>query len=85
MRLKEAQEAIAFVSATATSLAVWVLLSAFAAIVLIGPIGLPPCIGCCRGSAGITQAMTRLARHDTTTEIPSRDGSRRSRRHGARG
>ncbi len=40
LRLEEAQEAIAFVSATTKSLAIWVLLSAFVAIVLIGPIGL---------------------------------------------
>src|SRR3954468_14454644 len=72
-RLKEAQEAVAFVSATATSLAVWVLLSAFAAIVLIGPIGLATMHRVLSRLAGITQAMTKLARHDTTTRIPSRD------------
>ena len=70
-RLKEAQEAINFVSATATSLAVWVLVSAFAAIVLIGPIGLLSMHRVLSRLAGITQAMTRLARHDTTTKIPS--------------
>ena len=73
LRLKEAQEAIAFVSATATSLAVWVLLCAFAAIVLIGPIGLATMHRVLSRLGRITQAMTRLARHDTTTVIPSRD------------
>ena len=72
-RLREAQDAVAFVSATATSLAVWVLLSAFAAIVLIGPIGLATMHRVLSRLAGITQAMTKLARHDTTTKIPSRD------------
>src|SRR4051812_16365104 len=71
-RLKEAQDAVAFVSATATSLAVWVLLSALAAIVLIGPIGLATMHRVLSRLAGITQAMIRLARHDTTTIIPSR-------------
>jgi diguanylate cyclase (GGDEF)-like protein len=73
LRLKEAQEAIAFVSSTATSLAVWVLLSAFAAIVLIGPIGLATMHRVLSRLGRITDAMTRLARHDTTTVIPSRD------------
>ena len=39
-RLQQAQEAIAFVSGAVQSLAVWVLLCALVAIVLIGPIGL---------------------------------------------
>ena len=73
VRLKEAQEAIAFVSATATSLAVWVLICAFAAMVLIGPIGLATMHRVLSRLGRITQAMTRLARHDTTTIIPSRD------------
>jgi diguanylate cyclase (GGDEF)-like protein len=72
-RLKEAQDAVAFVSATATSLAVWVLLSAFAAIVLIGPIGLATMHRVLSRLARITQAMTQLSRNDTTTIIPSRD------------
>ena len=51
----------------------WVLLSAFAAIVLIGPIGLATMHRVLSRLAGITQAMIRLSRHDTTTIIPSRD------------
>jgi diguanylate cyclase (GGDEF)-like protein len=73
LRLKEAQQNIAFVSSTATSLAVWVLLCAFVAIVLIGPIGLATMHRVLSRLGRITQAMTRLARHDTTTVIPSRD------------
>ncbi len=60
-------------SATAKSLAVWVLISAFAAIILIGPIGLATMHRVLKRLAGITHAMVRLARHDTTTVIPSRD------------
>ncbi len=70
LRLKEAQQNIAFVSSTATSLAVWVLLCAFVAIVLIGPIGLATMHRVLSRLRRITQAMTRLARHDTTTVIP---------------
>jgi diguanylate cyclase (GGDEF)-like protein len=73
LQLHEAQEAIVFVSATATSLAVWVLVSAFAAIVVIGPIGLGTMHSLLARLRRITQAMTRLARHDTTTVIPSRE------------
>ncbi len=72
-RIKEAQEAISFVSAAARSLSLWVLLSAFAAIVLVGPIGLATMHRGLARLGGITQAMTRLARHDTTTIVPSRD------------
>jgi diguanylate cyclase (GGDEF)-like protein len=73
LRLKEAQEGIAFVSSTATSLAVWVLLCAFVAVVLIGPIGLATMHRALSRLGHITQAMTRLALHDTTTVIPSGD------------
>ncbi|MEI8150262.1 MAG: EAL domain-containing protein [Hyphomicrobiales bacterium] len=73
MRLQEAKEAIAVVSSTTASLAVWVLLSALVAIVLIGPIGLTTMHWVLSRLAGVTHAMTRLARHDTTTVIPSQD------------
>ena len=71
-RLQQAQEAITFVSAAAKSLAVWVLLSAFIAIVLIGPIGLATMHRMVSRLGRITQAMMRLSRNDTTTVIPSR-------------
>src|SRR5471032_2687047 len=73
LRLQEAQEALAFVSATTKSLAIWVLLCAFVAIILIGPIGLATMHRVLSRVGRITQAMTRLARNDTTTTIPSRD------------
>ena len=72
-RLQEAQDSIALVSDTVKSLTVWVLLCAFAAIILIGPIGLTTMHRVLQRLAGITQAMIRLARHDTTTAIPSRN------------
>jgi len=71
LRLREARDAIAFVSATAKSLAVWVLVCAFAAIVLIGPIGIATMHRVLSRLAGITQAMIKLSRNDTTTVIPS--------------
>jgi len=70
-RLQQAQDAIAFVSAAAKSLAVWVLFCAFAAIVLIGPIGLVTMHRVLSRLGRITQAMIRLSRNDTTTVIPS--------------
>jgi diguanylate cyclase (GGDEF)-like protein len=73
LRLKDAQDAIAFVSATVKSLAVWVLLSAFAAIILIGPIGLTTMHRVLSRLAGITGAMMRVASHDTTAKVPSLD------------
>src|SRR4051812_717108 len=73
LRLQEAQEAIAVVSATTKALAIWVLLSAFVAIILIGPIGLATMHRVLSRLGRVTQAMTRLARHDTTTIIPSRE------------
>jgi diguanylate cyclase (GGDEF)-like protein len=72
-RLEEAREAITLVGATVQSLAIWVLLSAFVAIILIGPIGLTIMHRVLKRLAGITKAMTQLARHDTTTSIPSLD------------
>jgi diguanylate cyclase (GGDEF)-like protein len=70
-RLQQAQDAITFVSAAAKSLAVWVLVCAFAAIVLIGPIGLATMHRVLSRLGRITQAMIRLSRNDTTTVIPS--------------
>jgi diguanylate cyclase (GGDEF)-like protein len=72
LRLLEAQQAIAFVTATAKSLMVWVLLSALAAMVLIGPIGLTTMHRALTRLGRITQAMIQLSRNDTTTAIPSR-------------
>jgi diguanylate cyclase (GGDEF)-like protein len=71
-QIQEAQESIDFVNKTAQQLTVWVLGSAFIAFILIGPIGLTTMHRALRRLGGITQAMVRLSRHDTTTEIPSR-------------
>jgi hypothetical protein len=49
---------------------VWVLFCAFAAIVLIGPIGLATMHRVLSRLGRITQAMIRLSRNDTTTVIP---------------
>jgi diguanylate cyclase (GGDEF)-like protein len=73
LRTREAQQAVDFVSATAKSLMVWVLLSAFVAIVLIGPIGLTTMHRALFRLERITQAMIKLARNDTTVPIPSRE------------
>ncbi len=71
-RLQEAQEAIAFMLGSAKSLTIAVLICAFAAFVLIGPIGLATLHGVLSRLRDLTQAMVRLARHDNTTPIPSR-------------
>src|SRR4029079_7743946 len=65
LRLQEAQEAIAVVSATTKSLAIWVLLSAFVAMILIGPIGLTTMHSVLSRLGRITHAMIQLARNDT--------------------
>jgi diguanylate cyclase (GGDEF)-like protein len=72
-RVLQAQQAIEFVSATAKSLAVWVLICAFVAIVLIGPIGLATMHRMVSRLGRVTQALMRLSRNDTATIIPSRD------------
>ena len=73
LRLRDAQQSIALVSATASSLTIWVLLNALVAVILIGPIGLVTMHRALSRLARITQAMVQLARNDTTTSIPSRD------------
>ena len=71
-RLQQAQEAITSVSFAVRSLAVWVLLCALVAIVLIGPIGLGTMHRMVSRLGRVTQAMIRLSRNDTETVIPSR-------------
>ncbi len=72
-RLQDAQQSIAFVRSTASSLTIWVLLCAFAAVMLIGPIGLATMHKVLSRLAGITRAMVKLANNDTATKIPSRE------------
>src|SRR5712692_8336911 len=64
--------AITFMLGSAKSLTVAVLVCAFAAFVLIGPIGMATLHGVLSRLRDLTQAMVRLARHDNTTPIPSR-------------
>jgi diguanylate cyclase (GGDEF)-like protein len=73
LRMHEAQQAIDFVTKTAKSLMAWVLLSALAAIVLIGPIGLTTMHRALSRLGRITQAMIKLARNDTASAVPSRN------------
>src|SRR4051812_3934644 len=73
LRMREAQQAVDFVSATAKSLMAWVLLSAFVAIILIGPIALTTMHRALFRLRRITQAMIKLARNDTTVPIPSHE------------
>jgi diguanylate cyclase (GGDEF)-like protein len=72
-RLRDAEEAVAFMLASAKSLTIAVLMCAFAAFVLIGPIGLTTMHGVLSRLDDVTQAMLKLARHDTTTLVPCRD------------
>ena len=72
LRRDEAQEAVAFVSKTASSLALSVLVCVLIAFILIGPIGLATVHNMLSRLAGVTQAMARLATNDTTTVVPSR-------------
>jgi diguanylate cyclase (GGDEF)-like protein len=70
-RLREAQDAIAFMLSSVKSLAIWVVVCAFVALILIGPIGLLTVHGVLSRLGRITQAMVKLAGHDTSTKIPS--------------
>ena len=72
LRMDEAREAIASVSKTASSLTLWVLVCVGIACILIGPIGLTTVHNMLLRLTRITEAMARLAAHDTTTVVPSR-------------
>jgi diguanylate cyclase (GGDEF)-like protein len=71
-RLHDADEAITFMLSSAKSLTIAVLICAFAAFVLIGPIGLASMHRVLSRLGDVTGAMARLARHDTTTAVPYR-------------
>src|SRR5262249_27661363 len=75
LRLREARNSIDIVSTTVRSLAVWVLLSAMAAMILIGPIGLATMHKVLSRLSGIREAMALLARNELAIAIPSRDDS----------
>jgi diguanylate cyclase (GGDEF)-like protein len=72
-RMAMADQALFSLSQSARSLIFWVSLSALAAIILIGPIGLTITRGILSRLDRITRFMTRLARHEIASEeVPSR-------------
>ena len=71
-RMHDADEAVAFMLRSAKSLTIAVLICAFAAFVLIGPIGLATMHRVLSRLADVTRAMAKLAQHDTTTPVPFR-------------
>jgi hypothetical protein len=71
-RLHEAEEAVAFMLASAKSLTIAVLICAFAAFVLIGPIGLATMHRVLSRLGDVTGAMVKLSRHETATVVPYR-------------
>jgi PAS domain-containing protein len=72
-RLHDADEAVAFMLFSAKSLTIAVLICAFVAFFLIGPIGLASMHrGVLSRLGEVTGAMARLARHDTKAAVPYR-------------
>src|SRR3979411_190404 len=71
-RLHDAEEAVAFMLASANSLTIAVLICTFAAFVLIGPIGLATMHRVLSRLGDVTGAMVKLARHETATAVPYR-------------
>src|SRR5262245_31182503 len=70
LRLREARNSADIAYATTRSMTIWVLLSALAALILIGPIGLATIHKVLSRLSGITEAMARLARNETAIAIP---------------
>jgi diguanylate cyclase (GGDEF)-like protein len=70
-RLRIADTEVKNLFDSSRSLILWVLLSTFAAFVLIGPFGLLITHGVISRLSGITRAMIRLARHETAVDVPS--------------
>jgi diguanylate cyclase (GGDEF)-like protein len=71
-RLHDADEAVAFMLFSAKSLTIAVLVCAFVAFILIGPIGLASMHRVLSRLGEVTGAMAKLARHDTTAAVPCR-------------
>jgi len=71
-RLHDANDAVAFMLFSAKSLTIAVLICAFVAFILIGPIGLASMHRVLSRLGEVTGAMSRLARHDTTAAVPYR-------------
>ncbi len=72
-RLHDAEEAVAFMLTSAKSLTIAVLICAFVAFILIGPIGLATMHRVLSRLGDVTRAMVKLARHDTTMVVPYRN------------
>jgi len=71
-RLNDAQTSVADMLSTAGSLTIWVLICTLAAYVLIGPIGLAIAHRASSRLGKVTGAMVKLAAHDTSITVPSR-------------
>jgi diguanylate cyclase (GGDEF)-like protein len=71
-RLHDAEEAVAFMLASANSLTIAVLICTFVAFVLIGPIGLATMHRVLSRLGDVTSAMVKVARHETATAVPYR-------------
>ncbi|MEA3024994.1 MAG: hypothetical protein QOF91_279 [Alphaproteobacteria bacterium] len=70
-RMNIANSAVQVLFANAETLIIWILASAIAAFILIGPLGLAITRGVMSRLARITDYMTRLARHGQIEEVPS--------------
>jgi diguanylate cyclase (GGDEF)-like protein len=71
-RLQIADAAVQSLSDAGRSLFIWVLVSAIAAVLLIGPFGMTITHGVLFRIARITNYMSRLASHEVEEEVPSR-------------
>jgi diguanylate cyclase (GGDEF)-like protein len=69
--LKSARDSVAELSSSAKSLTAWVLISTIAAFVMIGPIGLTITRRVLRRLGRVTDAMVKVAAHDTLVRVPS--------------
>ena len=70
-RMKSADTAVATLLESAESLIIWLTVSALAAFILIGPLGLAITSGVLSRLARITSYMTRLARNAQIEAVPS--------------
>ncbi len=73
VQLKEAQDSISFISASANRLMVLVIVLAFLAVVLIGPVGLITVHKVLSRLSRITHAMMKLSANNTSVKIPSHE------------
>jgi diguanylate cyclase (GGDEF)-like protein len=69
--LKSARDSVSQLSSSAKSLTAWVLISTIAAFVMIGPIGLTITRRVLLRLGRVTDAMAKVAKHDTAVTVPS--------------